>query len=118
MYRQGDVLLIPVAHALSFRHARFEQAEGRRLILARGEQTGHHHSVSEHSADLALFPTGERALVVHEPMHLAHQEHKAIEITPGVYWVMLQSQYEPVAPPVRPAPSAQPAENRTALDWD
>jgi hypothetical protein len=48
-YRQGDVLLIRVANAPA---GRARQAEGGRLILARGEKTGHHHSVLERDAQL------------------------------------------------------------------
>lgn len=93
MYRQGDVLIVKTN----------EKADGKpiaardgRLILAEGEATGHHHSVPATAAQ--LFAVDERMmLVVGEETEVQHQEHGAIRIAPGTYWVVRQREYTPQA---------------------
>jgi hypothetical protein len=72
------------------------RGENRRLILARGEVTGHHHSVLEDDAE--LIQEGERMLLtVIRETHLQHQEHGAITLPPGTYIVRRQREYSPEA---------------------
>jgi hypothetical protein len=86
--RQGDVFLVRDDKA---KHTGLKAVKpnGGRLILAEGEATGHHHSVDASVA--TLF--GGKVLVVREPTTLDHQEHAAVEVAPGTYWVVRQRMY-------------------------
>jgi hypothetical protein len=93
MFRQGDVLLIPVPDMPGGR--RIEPEDGR-LILARGEATGHHHSVAV--ADGELIDAAEGVFLrIMAPTPLEHQEHGAITLQPGAYRVLHQREYVPGA---------------------
>jgi hypothetical protein len=90
---QGDLLIVrcdsvpqnatPVAH------------EEGRLILARGESTGHHHSFAV-GPQIALFRddgAGSNAplyFTASTPVALEHQEHSTINFAPGTYKVLRQ----------------------------
>lgn len=93
MFRQGDVLLIPVTNVPEKAAKAGEQEDGR-LILARGEVTGHHHSVDADRAE-AWTKSGRTYLSVSKQTVLAHQEHNPIDLNQGVYEVRLQKQYDP-----------------------
>lgn len=67
--------------------------EGRRVILARGEQTGHHHSFGGSGVQLLEAPTG-RFLRVTKASALEHQEHTKIDVPPGTYRVVRQREYD------------------------
>lgn len=97
-FRQGDVgisridghgfTLVPVA------------PENHRLILAHGEATGHHHSISVKELDgLALYTAKEQPqtmiLVADRVFTVEHQEHGAITLDPGTYQVERQVEYDP-----------------------
>ena len=93
MFRQGDVLLVPVASAPDGRPI---EPEDGRLVLARGEATGHHHSVAV--VDGELIDTAEGVfLTIMAATPLVHQEHGAITLEPGVYRVVRQREYVPGA---------------------
>ena len=91
MYRQGDVLIVPTT----------DKPEGLspvmprsgRYILAEGEATGHHHSVSADVCDVATL-ADKLFMTVAEATPLTHQEHGTIEIAPGSYWVIRQREYD------------------------
>ena len=92
--RQGDVFIQTCNVAPANMHP-IESKAGR-LILAEGEATGHHHSVPATAAQ--LFAVDDRmVMVVSEPTVISHQEHAAIEIAPGMYWVVRQREYTPQA---------------------
>jgi hypothetical protein len=90
---QGDLLIVrcnsvpksavPVEH------------EGGRLILARGDSTGHHHSFAV-GPQIALFRddgAGSKAplyFTASVPVALEHQEHSTITFAPGTYKVLRQ----------------------------
>ncbi len=89
--RQGDVLVIPCkAIPAGLPHV---DAENGRLILARGEATGHHHSIALNPR-IAMFRDdasgGRLYLKADEPVSLEHQEHTALAISPGAYEVRIQ----------------------------
>ena len=91
-YRQGDVLILPVDSI----------PEGlkttKRVTLALGEVTGHHHTIHNGAIGYAdeedqlaeYFEVFENAL-------LTHQEHDAITFSPGKYRNVIQVQYTPEA---------------------
>jgi hypothetical protein len=91
--RQGDVYLTKVGKVDLAQARRIAPVNGR-LILAEGEATGHHHSVDCQTAGLFDL-TGKTVLVVDTPTVLTHQEHGAIEVAPGTYWVTRQREYSP-----------------------
>lgn len=89
-YRQGDVLVTPTnKNPVGKKHKK----ENDRVILARGEATGHHHSFSGGGVELLDAPTGETILVVKKKNKLEHQEHGAIVHEPCVKEVLSQRQY-------------------------
>lgn len=92
MYRQGDVLLVPVweipPDALAI------PAVGGRVILALGESTGHAHAVDARDADF-LRSGEERYLHVRANTALRHEEHAAIPLPKGIYRVVYQREYRP-----------------------
>lgn len=98
IYRQGDILLVPIAKAP--RNAKAVNRENGNLILAHGEITGHHHAFTADITNVELV-TAEQAnelyLMVHgtTPAPLTHQEHATIDVAPGVYEVRRQREYHP-----------------------
>ena len=98
MKRQGDVLIIKAE--IDLQGAKEIKPRNGRIILAEGEATGHHHSVD--CAVASLFDLGGKmVMVVDEPTVITHQEHGAIEIAPGQYWVVGQREYQPKKLPRR-----------------
>lgn len=96
MFRQGDVLLVPVEakEKVTVRGRRPEEPDGGRVVLAYGEVTGHAHALP--ATDAALFLLGgERLLRVKRPTALRHEEHGEIPLRPGLYRVLRQRQYTP-----------------------
>lgn len=90
MARQGDVLIQRVRGKAKGGPV---QAEHGRLILARGEATGHHHSIPANAGTLTLDEGGVMYLTIDELTAVEHQEHAAIPLEPGVYRVTRQREY-------------------------
>jgi hypothetical protein len=96
MYRQGDVLIVPVDSVPGTLDP--IEREGGRIILAHGEVTGHAHAIKAESAALfrdpklmAVFLTvGADGAVA-----LEHEEHDTIRLPPGNYQVIRQREYSP-----------------------
>jgi hypothetical protein len=100
MYRQGDVLLIPVSGELLPAGARPVPRDARhRLVLALGEVTGHAHAVAARDAELFAVPdeVDRRFLRIGSTSLLTHEEHRAIPLPPGLYRVVRQREYSPEA---------------------
>jgi hypothetical protein len=98
MFRQGDVLIVPIAK-LPAGLKPVEREHGR-LVLAHGEVTGHAHAIRDKRA--ALFRDPELAAVFMHvsgdgPVALDHQEHDTIHIPPGDYQIIRQREYTPDA---------------------
>lgn len=87
--RQGDVMLVPCTAKPAGKKVKPENG---RTILAHGEVTGHHHSLDARVA--TLFDGDAPVLVVREETTLDHQEHAAINVAPGTYWVVRQREYQ------------------------
>jgi hypothetical protein len=97
MYRQGDVLIIPVK-SIPAELEPIDREDGR-VILAHGEVTGHAHAIKAEGVALfsdpklmAIFMT-----VSGDAVALEHEEHDTIILQPGNYQVVRQREYSPEA---------------------
>ena len=98
LVRQGDVLLLAVAGLPD--GVQELAPDGRGLVLAEGEATGHAHAVVGGRARLLQEGRGSwrgnrRFLVVEQAAALVHEEHAPLELTPGVYELRRQREYRP-----------------------
>lgn len=101
-YRQGDVLLVPCAEIPAGAHE--EAPENGRVVLARGERTGHAHTMA---ADRVCYfredgsgsGGGFLRVAGPAPVDLTHEEHAPLSIPPGNYRVVRQREYQPRAAP-------------------
>lgn len=105
LYRQGDVLLVPITTdelpekgTVGTRTVR--RADDGRLILAHGELTGHSHAFAAAEEDVSMRDrpeTNDRFLEVVRDggVLLEHPEHAAIRVPAGAYRVVRQREYTP-----------------------
>lgn len=94
MYRQGDVLVVPVNQIPA--ECRKVPRERGRVILAHGEVTGHAHAIKDRAATLyEETSTGDRFLVLEADGSLTHEEHATIPLSAGSYRVVRQREYSP-----------------------
>lgn len=96
MYRQGDVLIVPVK-TLPKGRAEVKSGVPGRVVLAYGEVTGHHHSIEKEDATLTEFEGATYLEVAEALADLEHQEHSTIQIPKGKYRVIRQREYTPEA---------------------
>src|SRR5580700_5667217 len=94
MFRQGDVLIIPVKSIPKTATAVERDGD---VVLAYGEVTGHAHAIKSDRA--ALFADLKLAAifmrVTDDPVALEHEEHGTVTIPPGDYEVVRQKEYSP-----------------------
>jgi hypothetical protein len=88
--RQGDVYFTRISRAPAGRPL---APEAGRLILARGEVTGHHHSVPAGAGTLTLDEGGIMYLTIAQLTAVEHQEHAPVPLEPGIYRVTRQREY-------------------------
>lgn len=87
LFRQGDVILLPI-----------QQMQGKKLqhlTLAEGEITGHKHQISDGKAELYEQDGTLYLRVFSDTATLTHEEHKSIQIPQGSWMVRIQREYEP-----------------------
>ncbi|MFE4354660.1 hypothetical protein ACWDD9_12220 [Kitasatospora sp. NPDC001119] len=102
MYRQGDVLIVPVEEgAVPPRVVELavqpRDARGR-MVLALGEVTGHAHAVvGPGELRRETGPFGAGWLHLPEGGRVVHEEHAAIPLPKGWYRVVRQREYVPGA---------------------
>ncbi|HEX2314696.1 MAG TPA: hypothetical protein VHJ17_13225 [Thermomonospora sp.] len=102
MYRQGDVLIQPIAEEQVPERAKAlppAPRDGRgRMVLALGEATGHAHAIT---APGTLLRDGDPMTPDHLHLpsggRLVHEEHAAISLPAGWYRVVRQREYIPGA---------------------
>ena len=98
MFRQGDVLIVPISKIPA--GAKPIAREGGRVVLAHGEVTGHAHTIKDKHAALFRDPK-LAAIFMHvsgaAPVALEHDEHNTIELPPGNYEIVRQREYSPEA---------------------
>jgi hypothetical protein len=103
MYRQGDVLVLPIDPAdLPAELLPAPRDRHNRMVLALGEATGHAHVVTGDRVSLLCPPDAPEQLflVVEGYGRIVHEEHGPIALAPGAYRVIRQREYIPGA--VRP----------------
>lgn len=96
MYRQGDVMLVPVSRPYDLR--RVPRKKGQGVILAEGEATGHHHRIRSKGVSewigQSFGDRGKRYVVVSQlGATVTHEEHDPIEIPAGTYEIVRQKEY-------------------------
>jgi hypothetical protein len=84
-FQQGDVLIkkVLVVKGMKLNH----------LTLAKGEATGHHHTITKGDAELYEHEGTLFLKVNSETAELTHQEHKVIEIPQGEYEIDIVKEY-------------------------
>ena len=90
--RQGDVLLKPVDKTSGIKQELTE------YTVAHGEQTGHHHTLYPlvEGSKISLFTdANKRFIELTDSWMLRHQEHREIIITPGIYEIGMEQEYDP-----------------------
>ena len=91
--QQGDVVI-----------AKVDKIKGKKLnhlTLAKGEKTGHHHTITEGEAEL-YEENGTLYLRINsENATLTHQEHKPIVIEKGDYEIGIVQEYDHFAEEAR-----------------
>jgi hypothetical protein len=102
MYRQGDILLLPVpedAVPQEVRDLPPAPRDGRgRMVLALGEATGHAHAVRAPGVLLrAADPLAPDHLHLPSGGRLVHEEHATISLPKGWFRVIRQREYVPGA---------------------
>ncbi|WP_052852952.1 hypothetical protein [Streptomyces avicenniae] len=100
MYRQGDVLIAPLAEDAVPATAQGAVSEPRdsrgRLVLALGEVTGHAHAVLGPGRLIReAGPTAPMLLHVPDGARVVHEEHAPISLPRGWYRVIRQREYVP-----------------------
>ncbi len=100
-FRQGDVLIIPCDSIPA--GACEEGPENGRVVLARGEHTGHSHTMDagrvRYFREDGTGGGGYLRLDGDDPVDLTHEEHAPLAIPPGTYRVIRQREYQPKALP-------------------
>ncbi len=91
-YVQGDVMFIRNGKEYTTKEWRKLEPINGIHIIARGEKTGHTHTVDANAVDLFELATG-RVVVVNQPVFVYHQEHDPLELPPGEYDIITQRQY-------------------------
>lgn len=94
-YRQGDLLLVEIDQPSRTGDA-IDPVDGR-IILVRGELSGHAHAIRRSDGRVQFFegPGDQRYLLLTDTGRLEHEEHGAIVLEPGWYEVRRQREYDP-----------------------
>ena len=97
MYRHGDVAL---THVDVVPNGAVQVFVGKNYTVAEGEVTGHAHRVFAPAVVVWEFG-GERFMVVDGESTITHEEHGTKTITPGIYKIGIQKEYDPFAQRIR-----------------
>ena len=92
MYQQGDVII---------KQGEVKGKKLNHLILAKGEKTGHHHTITQGNAELYEHEGTLFLKVLSDKAELTHQEHKTIEIPQGEYEIGIVKEYNHFAEEAR-----------------
>jgi hypothetical protein len=99
MFRQGDVLIVPVSSAAMPQCVPAPRDQHGRMVLALGEATGHAHVVGGPGLTLLADRDDPGSLWIDVPSHgrVTHEEHGPISLPAGRYRVIRQREYFPGA---------------------
>ena len=95
MYRQGDVLIIPVKSIP--KNAKPVPREQGLVVLAHGEATGHAHALLERNVTMFEKDMKRFLEITGGGANVVHQEHAAVRLDKGLYEVRRQVEYSPEA---------------------
>jgi hypothetical protein len=98
MYRQGDVLVVPMAEdEVPAGLIPAPRDKSGRMVLARGEATGHAHVVTGEGLSLLCLSDDLEAMFLQVRVYgrLSHEEHGPIALPAGYYRVVRQREYVP-----------------------
>jgi hypothetical protein len=95
LFRQGDILFQKIDQ---YTYEKYEECKDK--IVARGEQTGHHHSFSNNAQVLLLKNYNSIEPEILQVMEdggaiLTHQEHLPLKIPKGTYKIRREVEYNP-----------------------
>ena len=106
-YRQGDVLIESIAEIPTTAK---KQSKSKRIVLAHGEVTGHHHALetidpADWWKEGEISPTNEKPATMAGELFVSllvggvvtHQEHSEIKLPAGQYRITRQREYAPEA---------------------
>ena len=91
---QGDVMLIEVLGSSEMEMSVIPPKNGK-LVIARGEKTGHTHTIDSDKATLYQDLFGGMRVEVKEDTEITHDEHDVMPVPKGTYKVVRQRQYVP-----------------------
>jgi hypothetical protein len=95
--RQGDVWVERITKTNAIpKDAKPLALQGKRIILAAGEVTGHHHAIAidERTICEAYEKDGKIYLHVEAPKDLVHEEHGHITLPAGYYESWIQREWD------------------------
>jgi hypothetical protein len=98
MFRQGDVLLVPIGPGeVPATAVPAPRDRSGRLVLASGETTGHAHVISGDDVRVLADRDDVGRLFVQVDGHawLTHEERAAVAVTAGSYRVVRQREFAP-----------------------
>lgn len=91
-YRQGDVLLV----AIDSIPDDVKLKRTKRVILAEGEVTGHHHVLAGNlEVGYAEAEVVYARIMAGAPAKVTHEEHATLTPPPGNYRIVRQREYSP-----------------------
>lgn len=94
MFRQGDVLVLAAREQPQGTWKEVPRDATKRVILAAGEVTGHHHAIHERGVCLLRAEgISDAVLTVRDDAQLVHEEHGTISIPGGTYRVRIQREW-------------------------
>ncbi|MBX9570867.1 MAG: hypothetical protein K2X77_18380 [Candidatus Obscuribacterales bacterium] len=98
VYRQGDVILLPLKPTDLPKGVEQVKPDKGRVILAYGEVTGHAHALPMKAAVQYKVGSGSNAkefVETKQPTNLTHEEHAPIELPEGLYQKIIAREYTP-----------------------
>ena len=96
-YRHGDVLLKKVDKI----SGKKREAK-RRVTVALGEATGHHHDISVEKGLVSIYDDiGATYVDIPTEAIIDHQEHHDIAIAPGMYQILIERERDPFSQAIK-----------------
>lgn len=94
-YRHGDLLLKQIDRIPCGMVPKDD------LVILEGEMTGHAHRLDGPGGQILVSDDGTMVVEVLSQVGLIHEEHDRIDLTPGLYEVVRQREYNPYEDAIR-----------------